>query len=280
MKRNSFSIALLAAGMSLGFLNATTVAGTLTLLDQNSSVTIDPYGQDGVNSWMVDGQNQLSQQWFWYRTGETGAASPIDTLGNAMVSGTNANTYAATLSYSSTNIGLSIQTKFGLTGVPSPGGQSNLTETITITNTSPGAQTIDFFQYSNFVLQGGSDGNTITFPDVNDVQQSNGVSSLSETTVNPSSTYYEANSPSNLLGEITGAGFGHLANLTTGPVQSPFQAADVAWAYEWDLSIPAGQSRIISKDLQLEVVPEPSTLALLLSAGLGLIGWAWRRRRV
>jgi hypothetical protein len=32
-----------------------------------------------------------------------------------------------------------------------------------------------------------------------------------------------------------------------------------------------------NNDLVLTVVPEPSTLALLLAGVLGLIGWAWRR---
>jgi hypothetical protein len=45
---------------------------------------------------------------------------------------------------------------------------------------------------------------------------------------------------------------------------------------EWDLTIADGQSVLISKDKRLEVVPEPSTVALV---SLGLIALGLQKRR-
>jgi hypothetical protein len=52
---------------------------------------------------------------------------------------------------------------------------------------------------------------------------------------------------------------------------------EVAWALEWDFTLPAGGSYLISQDKTLTLVPEPVTLALV---GLGLAAVFCRRRAV
>jgi hypothetical protein len=45
---------------------------------------------------------------------------------------------------------------------------------------------------------------------------------------------------------------------------------DMTWAFQWDRVIPAsgpGRTFIISKDKRLNVVPEPTTMFLLSTAG-------------
>jgi len=54
----------------------------VVLTDQNTTVTIDPVNGAGVYSWLVNGVEQLFQQWFWYRVGSTGGESPLETLDN------------------------------------------------------------------------------------------------------------------------------------------------------------------------------------------------------
>ncbi len=280
MKTNGICSVLLALGMSAGLM-ATTAAGSIlpiTLQDGNSALTIDT---DGVNNWSVNGQNQLVQQWFWYRLGTSGSASSIDTLGAPTLSGTNSDNTTAALTYS--NTGLSVKASFLLSGVPS-GGNSDLNETVTITNTSLSSQTISFFQYANFNLTGGSN-DSVLFGNSNPpntvTQTNNANASMTETIVNVTPTptwYYEANSAGQTLAEFNNPSFTHLSDT---PASGP---GDETWAYEWDMTIPPGKSVLVSKDLSLNVtgsgaVPEPSTLALLLSAALGLIGCARRRRR-
>src|SRR5437762_221264 len=54
-------------------------AQVVTLTDNNSVAQIDTASQAGMFNWSVDGQNQLTQQWFWYRIGNTPEKS-IDTI--------------------------------------------------------------------------------------------------------------------------------------------------------------------------------------------------------
>ncbi len=70
----------------MSFLTLMLLAGTLgvqaqiqTLTDNNSVAQINPNSQSGMFNWSVDGQNQLNQQWFWYRIGNTPEQS-IDTI--------------------------------------------------------------------------------------------------------------------------------------------------------------------------------------------------------
>src|SRR5215471_11280321 len=44
-------------------------AQVVTLANNNSQVVIDTSSSSGMFSWMVDGRQQISQQWFWFRVG-------------------------------------------------------------------------------------------------------------------------------------------------------------------------------------------------------------------
>src|SRR6187401_1777600 len=57
-------------------------ASIVNLTDGNSSATVNLGSQAGMSQWLINGQNQLNQQWFWYRIGNdpTGQHS-IDTIG-------------------------------------------------------------------------------------------------------------------------------------------------------------------------------------------------------
>ena len=56
------------------------IAQLVTLTDGGSTATVDLGSSAGMNSWTVNGQNQLNQQWFWYRA-NGGTAQPINTIG-------------------------------------------------------------------------------------------------------------------------------------------------------------------------------------------------------
>ncbi len=56
-------------------------AQTENLSDGNSTVTLNLIGPSaGMNHWTVDGQNQLSDQWFYYRVGNIGTAASAGAL--------------------------------------------------------------------------------------------------------------------------------------------------------------------------------------------------------
>ena len=90
------------------------------------------------------------------------------------------------------------------------------------------------------------------------------------------------------LGKLT-TGTSPLSNSPTPNTAGSIGPGDVTWTYEWDPTIAPNSTFIISNDGQLIAgtptvggpppTPEPSTLALLFSGALGVMGYAWRRRR-
>ena len=269
MKRSIPHILFLSASISLGLLSTAAVGNLITLMDGNSVVKIDPdptsTGVKGVNSWSVNGVNQLQQQWFGYKIGSSTLAS-IDTLassGGSMTTTTAAEFPGiASITYSNTGQGLSINVTYVLTGGSSLDGQSDLGESIKIINTSTGPQTIHFIQASNFDLEGTPGGDSLKSSmgfdgKVNAMRQTKGGglgASKMETVVTPAVDLY-----------------------LPLPLSLPGPDDTGCW-FQWDRTIPAGGTFLISQDNLLNVVPEPSTFALLLGAGLGLIGYVWRRR--
>src|SRR5579872_781038 len=130
------------------------IAQTETLSDGNSSVTLsltDP--GSGMDNWTVDGQNQLSQQWFYYRIGSAGTASSVGSLTLSSVSQPSLSTLNTT--YLSPGQ-FSLQVVYSLVGGAAGSGTADLTEQIKIQNLTGVSLAFNFFQYANFQLGGPS----------------------------------------------------------------------------------------------------------------------------
>lgn len=228
-----------------------------------------------MNSWTVDNQNILDQQWFWYCVGNdpTGQHS-LDTLPK---------TYtilsASEVKASFTGATFVVSLDFNLFGSTPGSGNADMAEVFTIRNTASSNLTFHFFEYSNFVL-GGPPGDLVNFLSSNLVQQVgyNGAS-LSETnyaTVTglpgfAAPMHHEANYAFNTLNSLNqGSPYTLNDSTNAGP-------GDVTWAFQWDaFTLGPGVSANISKNIDVQI-PEPSTVVLV---GLGLLGaWAVRRRR-
>ena len=277
MKWNKIWVAFVAGGMSLGFM-AAAVGDTIALQNNNSAVTIDPTSQAGVNSWTVNGVNQLTQEWFWFRLNNDSTASSLDRL-SLSDSGSYHGTRGYYLDYTNSST-LSVGIDYLLTGGGTVGKESNLTETISISNISASPETIHFYAYSNFDLNGASD-DTVTFPNANTTLQTNGVLYQAQTVANPTPNEFESdyvNGPNAMLPRLKGPGPVTLLNTPAiGP--AGIGPGNMTSTYEWDMTIAAGDTNIISLDKQLNVVPEPSTFALLGAGATALLACAWRRRR-
>jgi hypothetical protein len=247
-----------------------------TLTDGNSSAQIAPNSQAGMFKWTVGGVNQLNQQWFWYALGNNAPAS-IDTISAAALSGVTANALTTTYGNATFNVGVTY-TLTGGTGVGPMGGTevSDIGESIKIVNTSAATLNFHFYEYSNFNLDGIPGGNSVTLSKLNglfaDAFQTNGGLALTETIVAPGANHGEAELFLGTLNELNnGVNPVTLSdNLTAGP-------GNVTWALEWDLSIGADDSALISKDKYLKIVliPEPSVLALI---SLGVAALFVRKR--
>jgi hypothetical protein len=276
MKRTFTSTLFLAIGASLSLAASAASAGTLNLADQNSTVAITPTSSAGLTNWTINGQNIATQQWFYYAIGG-GSQASIDTLGLTS-SGTfsfGSGTRGGYAVYSGSN-GLGVEVDYMLTG-GSSNMQSDLSETIRLTNTSTASQTYHFFQYSNFNLSGGS-ADTVQFPNANTVNQVGGNLPL-QTVVAPTPNEHEgALFPTTLTHLTSGPYTLNNTPAIGGPAVGP---GDATWAYEWDPIIAAGASFIISDDQHIDPgtpVPEPATTILFAAAGIALMGVRLRRR--
>jgi PEP-CTERM motif len=247
-----------------------TSAQPVSLIDQNSSATIDPDSQAGMFNWFVDGQDQLAQQWFWYRIGPAGSESSIDTLSTPAVS-TFDGTRGLSLLYAGSVF--SVQVDYLLTGGATGSGQSDIGESIRITNSTDTALDLHFFQYTDFDLLGNPNGDSTQlsfgpnqyFP----ADQTKG-NALSETVVTPAANHGEAGLFPITLNELNDGSPTTLNDVASaGP-------EDATWALQWDVTIAPNSTFLLSEDNRL-AIPEPSTLALIL-VGLSVCLFGIRRQ--
>lgn len=248
------------------------------LTDGNSQVNLnltDP--GSGMDSWTVDGQNQLSQQWFYYRLGSSGTAASVGSLTLASVSQPSASSLNTT--YLSPGQ-FSLQVVYSLVGGAAGSGTADLTEQIKIQNLTSAPLAFNFFQYANFQLGGPSQANnqvvqleTNRKGLYNEALVTSGNIALSEnvdTAISPGANNGEAGLVPNTLNNITGTAGYNLNNIkSAGP-------GDTTWALQWTNSIAANGTEIISKDLNIAGVtitnvPEPATWSLIV-LGLGACG--------
>lgn len=278
MKVSLSSASVLAIILAVAVFTAKPAQAAYTLTHGATSVQVDVDGQPGVYDWILGGQNHLTSQWFWYRVGSSGPETPLNSSSlNMAVSIATADQLQVT--YTEPTGVFDITLNLTLTGAAPA---ADIEELITITNTQEvGDLEISFFQYVDFQLGGTPNNDTATIttvsglPVVASAGQEDGTV-MSETVLFPSPSYYEANDAATLLGKLTDGDADNLAvQLTPTSPNSTFGPGDAAWALQWDLLIPAGQSVEIYKDKYLEV-PEPASLALV---GLGAMLMIGGRRR-
>jgi hypothetical protein len=277
LSRKSLFSALFAATV------ATANADIVTLNNGNSSATVDLSSQAGMSQWLINGQSQLNQQWFWYRIGNdpTGQHS-IDTIGGLSHV---ENSQSMTANYGNANIG--VQLTYTLQGGAAGGNDwsSDITENITIQNMSATSNVFHFFQYSDFALAGSPGGETASIFLNNQgfytrARVDKALNQLSETIDQPLANEAEADLGTATLNRLN-QGSPYDLNGSTGS-GSPDAAVDATWALEWDFVLApygsAGDSVNVIKDKKLSVapVPEPAAFSLAL---LGAAAFILRRKR-
>jgi len=240
----------------------------IVLGDANSTAT---FALDGQNSWIIDGVDHLYAQEFYFRRGGFNDEVNINTLtllGQA-VNDTNPFTddRADSIStlYTDGN-GLEFETLFTLRGSNQGSNSASIAEQISISNTGTSSISFSFFQYVDFDLGGDSSDDWGQIVEGNIAQQFDDDFAISEVVVTPAPNAFQ-------MGEYEDMSAlwdnGQIDNLNGDDTHQ----GDVAWAFQWDITLAAGDSFLISKNKT--VVPTPGSLALLAGAGL----MTTRRRR-
>jgi hypothetical protein len=271
----------------LAFAGAAGATPIYTLSSGNSSVSIDVGSQTGMYNWTVDGQNQLNQQWFWYRTASSGPAASLDTIGVPTVNPLSPSLLSTT--YASSRF--SVNVLYSLVGGDPGSGASDLSEQISIHNLTQSSLTFDFFQYADFNL-GGTPNNDTGQLDPNGrkysgVTQYNSpgcrVSENVDTAVSQSANYGQigtgSGASSTILNLLNKSSFTHLNDQNS----TPPGGGNINWGLEWDANIAPGGTFIISKDLNIvgvvpvtTPVPEPGAWSFVL---LGLFSYGLYKYR-
>lgn len=251
-------------------------AWTFTLQDGNSSADVITASDQGVNNWVVDGQNQLYQQWFWYRVGSSGGEAPISTL--PVISENQSSPGTLDVKYS--NGQFSIETTYSLLGGAPGSGSSDIGEQIKIVNLTGGPLDFHFFQYTDFDLGGNYAGDTVQLGKnlqnlFNEALQSKGNVHFADTVISPGANHGETGIWPSILNKLND-GSPTTLNDNAGPI-----TGDATWAFQWDRILQAGGSLNISIDKNIYVtnpIPEPTTCSLVVM-GLALTGLLRRHSR-
>lgn len=240
-----------------------TQAQIITLTDNGSTALINTSSQAGMFNWSAGAVNQLKQQWFWFRVGPSGPESSINTISAPTI--TQTVPYQATTRYNNSTLG--VEVSYLLTGGVA---SSTLSETIAVVNNTAADLDLHFFQYMDFDLGGTPGGQSVVLNSslARARQTLLSTGGFAFETAIQNATHREAALLGDTLGRLNDANPTLLNdNLTA----TAGLGEDVTFAFEWDWTIAAGDSRIISK---IVTVPEPSAIALM---ALGLVGFILRR---
>lgn len=250
-------------------------ATIVNLANNNSAASVNLDSQAGMYSWTVSGQNQLNQQWFWYRVdGGDGLQHSIDSISASSIQYQDSSTVVA--DYANPQLTLSIS--YILQG--GGGGNADILETIMVHNNSVNPMSFHLFQYSDFNLLGtpGGDQVALTGPGVgfDNAIQWKGSTQIAESITSPAANHGEAADVPSTLNKLNGTPNLQLSDADYFDGRPP--GMNAAWALEWDVVVAGGSDFNVFKDkkLSIEPIPEPSVFALL---GLSLGTCRLLRRR-
>jgi len=260
---------ILAAAAAIAS-NALASDPLIHLEDRNSSATFDV--NNGQIDWTVDGVSQLFAQEFYFRRSTDQNEVLLSSLNLSLdgVFSSDTNPFrddrddALGMLYSDDN-GMQIETIFTLRGGTDGSNRSDLAEQIVIRNNSNSTLSLSFFQFVDFDLGGDFGDDSGEIVNGNTIRQSDDEFMISETVVTPQPTLFQVGDAGQMESMLNDNAIDNLNG------NSSWQG-DVAWAFQWDITLDAGEAFIISKDKS--IVPAPGSLALI-----GLAGMVANRRR-
>jgi PEP-CTERM motif len=283
MQTKGFALVLATATVSAGLAVAQPggqlTSGTAVYIQQtapNAENLASPTGAvfepEGV------GPNQLFQNWWYYRVSGDTREYPFGTyarIAGGQIAGLS-NYVGNTSTYNWTDSDASSVTRFTATYIATltHGAQVNnatLAQSFQINN--PGATTLNIvlFNYADIDANGTTPVDTDTATgNVNAITDMDGPWQVVHSAVGANA--YQVGAFSSIRDLLLDTNINNLNNTGL-----PFGPGDYTGAFQWNLSIPAGQSATVTSALAVSPVPEPGTLLLTGAAALGAL--AWRRRK-
>lgn len=260
-------------------------AASFTLTDENSTVRFETESSEFLSDWVVDGFDEVFQRGFWYRVGDEGPERNV----HATLTQTQANTADLDgdgrpdeLFVEYENPGLfNIELVYSLEGGRPGSLRSLLNEAVEIFNVSDSPLDISLFAYSDYDLHSSAGGDSVVVsrnPDVGTVAAFQQDSTGASVTVasNPGADRYEASNYPDLVSQLN--------FISTDPTNLAFTdgsstaSGDVTFAFQYDRTIGAGESRLISQSAFVQEVPEPTSVVGMLALSVWGGGTLLKRR--
>ena len=247
-------------GVLAGFANAV----AFTLADGNA--VVNGTDTDGLTNWITDGIDDLFNQDYYWRIGNTSGEAQVGDIGPGVITQLAAN--IVNVSY--THAAFRIDMYYSLIGGAAGSGTSDIGEIVRVTNLSNGALNFHLFEYDDFDINGSAGGDFASSLNSSTIGQSDGPRRVTVGATPPPDSWQIA--PFNgLLVSLNDATPTNLNNTGSG-----LGPDDLTFAMQWDRTIQAGGSFLMSKNKRVETVPEPATMAAL---GLGLAAMVRRRAK-
>lgn len=236
----------------------------ITLTDGTAAFTVDTGSSAGMSTWTLNsGPNVMPQQWFWFRTG-SGPLQSLDTLGTPSIFFDPSFPDFADIQYQSSTLSADLTLDL-VDGTPAV-----MSEQLQFSNLLTNSVSLTIIQYLHFQFSPSLDSAAISG---NDATQHGALGSVQIGSA-PFGSLYQVSPASVLLSDLTGSTSStfNLNNQASG-------SGDVAIAFEWQVTLPANGSTILSIDESLTGTPEPASMLLLGAGVASLYGFRSARRR-
>jgi len=244
-------------------------AAIINLSDGGSSVTIDT-STNGVNSWVVGGQDHAFELNYFIRFDDSSAAVALTSFASTHTNGAN----WALVSYDTAD--WRIDVSYTLLG---SAFAADLAQQVRLTNKTNADMTFRLFDYNEFDMAGTFSNDFSERLGNATIRQAEGGASAATNVVGgatPVPDFSEMGTFSGLRTRITSTGY-NLDTANGAGIGQTLGPADLGFAFQWNALVGAGQTALFSTDkIVNNPIPEPATMVGL---GFGLASLIAARRK-
>ena len=252
-------------------ISSSSIAAPFALTEGNSTFIVDPMAQSGASNWSIGGNNQLNQQFFWYRTSTTGGSQYSVENGATTITPTFNGADKLSVKYNYGGL-FSIDVHYNLNSLG--GNSAQMEQSVGITNLTGSPLSINFYQYNDFNLAGTAGSDEVWIENSAALQQE-GSLAITESGIDPLAMFFEGNTTggaSSTLYKLNNS-----ANLTLD--NTGYASGDATWAFQWEFNLSglnSGVEILKGQNLAITLIPEPTTMSLAL-LGIAVAGY-WKKQ--